>query len=171
MPPDAERPDAEAFGAFVAQHQRLLYKIANGYCRKPADREDLLQEMVVALWQAMPRFVLDPGRGKASTFVYRVALNVAISFYRRERVRERGRVELPATFDLAEADRAFEAAPEELRRLHAAIGALPELDRALVLLYLDEQPHEEIAAALGISVSNVSTRLSRIKQKLKEQMT
>jgi len=158
--------DETRFVALLQSHQKILYKIVNGYCRQPADRDDLLQEIVIAGWQSFARF---DERVRFSTWLYRVAMNVAISFYRRERRRQQHHVPLPATLDFAAADRAMAAAPDELQRLYAAIRELPDLDRALVLLYLDEQSHDEIALALGLTVTNVSTRLSRIKQKLKEQ--
>jgi RNA polymerase sigma-70 factor (ECF subfamily) len=100
--------------------------------------------------------------------MYRVALNVGISFARRERTRDSRFEPLADGADIA-AD--ADEPDERLRMLHAVIAGLSELDRALIVLYLEERPHSEIAAILGISETNVATKLGRLKQRLRGQMT
>jgi len=154
------------FVALIEEHNGILYKVANAYCRAHDDRGDLIQEIVVQLWRAFPRY---DERQRFSTWMYRVAMNVAISFYRKEWRRQRDLVPLdePA-LDVAGA---LGAAPDELRRLHERLRTLGELDRALVLLYLDGYAHGEIAELMGLTATNVSTRLGRIKKKLQQERT
>lgn len=141
----------------------MLGQVARSYSRSDADRADLEAEMVAQLWKAFPRY--DAARS-FSTWMYRIALNVAISFARRQR----------DAVPLEEAGEALAVEPdgerdERLPRLNAFIAALDPMNRALVLLYLDDHGQREIAEVLGISETNVSTKLHRLKQRLREQMT
>ncbi|MFZ6185041.1 RNA polymerase sigma factor [Nannocystis pusilla] len=152
------------FLALLREHHKIVLKVASVYARGRQDRSDLAQEIAIQLWRSFPRY--DPER-RFSTWMYRVALNVGISFARRERVRD-GRIE-PRAEPPDLADDAGEP-DERLARLHAVIAGLAELDRALILLYLEERPHSEIAAILGISETNVATKLGRLKQRLRGQI-
>lgn len=149
------------FLALLEAHQKILYKVAYVYCPHPDDRPDLIQEMIVQLWRAFPRF--DP-RYRFSTWMYRIAMNVSISAARRETRRARPLV----PFDVETHD-TIAAAPDpgDLLELRQAIDSLDGLNKALVLLTLEGHPHETIAEILGISVSNVGTRLSRVRQRLR----
>ena len=153
--------ESQAFTALVHEHLSLVRRVAGAYARTPADREDLVQEILLRLWRSRRRY--DPARG-ATTWFYRVGLNVAISRCRREQ--HRGRVE--PLDDVAEPD----AGPEdaEVQLLHECIAELGELERGLVLLHLDGNDHVTIAEVLGISVSNVGTKLSRVRQTLKRAL-
>jgi RNA polymerase sigma-70 factor (ECF subfamily) len=143
----------------------MLGQVARAYTRSDADRADLESEMVAQLWRAYPRY--DAARS-FSTWMYRIALNVAISFGRRYRVA----VPLEeAGGALAIEPRAHEDRDERLQRLNAFIAALDPMSRALVLLYLEDCPQREIAEVLGITETNVSTKLHRLKRRLREQMT
>jgi RNA polymerase sigma-70 factor (ECF subfamily) len=154
----------DRFVTLLEEHKRILYKVATSYCRNPADRQDLVQEMAVALWKSFGRY---DDRYRFSTWMYRIALNVAISFYRSEVRRTRHTV--PAGNSVLEIATAPEsAAPDdEFRLLQNLMQQLDELDRALLILYLDGNPHDTIAGILGISETNVGTKISRIKQKLR----
>ena len=150
----------ERFLALLDQHRKIVHKVASSYGRTAADRDDLAQEIITQLWRAFPRY---DERFRFSTWMYRIALNVAISAYRSDAVRARHLV--PA--DDAMLQVAAEAPDERLRELYARIQTLNEMDRALVILYLDGHRHDEIAEVLGISESNVGTRLNRIKSRLR----
>lgn len=155
----------DRFVALLEEHKKILYKVASSYCRNPADRQDLVQEMVVALWKSFGRY---DDRYRFSTWMYRIALNVAISFYRSEVRRTRHTV--PAGDSVLEiaAAASESAAPDgEFRLLQNLMQQLGELDRALLILYLDENRYDTIAEILGISETNVGTKISRIKQKLR----
>jgi RNA polymerase sigma factor (sigma-70 family) len=155
--------DATQLIDLLRRHGRLIHKIAYAYCRNAADREDIVQDIAVQLWRSHDRY--DP-RYRETTWIYRIALNVAISFHRRERrhVAHRLPVELHAVTIAAAAD---DAASADVQLLVRCIDQLGALDKALVLLYLDDNDHAAIADVLGISASNVSTKLGRIKHKLR----
>jgi RNA polymerase sigma-70 factor (ECF subfamily) len=160
MPSEHDR-----FLSLIEEHKKILFKVAGSYCSNPADRQDLLQEIVVQLWQSFRRY---DDRFRFSTWMYRIALNVAISFYRRESRRTRKLV--PAGDSIlevaAEASDTLES-DENLRRLRELIASLDELDRALIVMYLDGNRYDAIAEVLGITESNVGTRIGRIKQRLR----
>ena len=154
----------ETFVALVREHGRMLAQVVHAYARSEDERKDLQQEVLAQLWRAFPGY--DSER-RFSTWMYRIALNVAISFSRRRR-------ELVPIDEAASAPGPDLAAAGEraaqLRSLHGFISGLPPLDRALVLLYLDERSQKEIAEVLGITESNVSTKIHRIKRRLRERM-
>lgn len=155
------------FAALLEQHRGIVVKVARGYCQHPEDRLDLVQEISVQAWAAFEAF--DPSRARFSTWLYRVALNVAISQWRRQQHRQGHHA--PLDDDLPAVD---DAAPPEqrhaLRQLELAIHALPPLDRALMLLHLDDHDHRQMAEVLGISIANVSTRLHRVRQQLRTRL-
>ena len=165
-----DHADHDRFLALLGEHKKILYKVAYTYCRQAEDRRDLVQDMIVQLWKSFASF--DPERVRFSTWMYTVAMNVAISFYRGEE--RRIRADLPLEdygIDIAGADQVFDEAGDNLRVLHQLIGELDEMSRALILLFLDGFSHEEIARTLGITPSNVATRIGRLKQKLQERFT
>jgi RNA polymerase sigma-70 factor (ECF subfamily) len=154
-----------SFADLLRRHAGLIHQVARTYARDAADRDDVAQEIAVQLWRSADR--LDPAR-RESTWIWRVALNVAISWHRRER-RHRSRRSDHDPHAIA-----FEPGPdpgEDLARLHTAIHELGDLDRALVLLWLDGSDHATTAEVLGISVTNVATRLHRSKAALRDRLT
>jgi RNA polymerase sigma factor (sigma-70 family) len=155
--------DAQDLTDLIRRHAKLIHKIAYAYCRDATDREDVVQEVAVQLWRS--RHLYDE-RYQETTWVYRIALNVAISFHRRER-RHRER-RLPVDAHAVTIADASEVQPsEDVQLLLRCIDDLGALDKALVLLYLDENDHASIADVLGISMSNVGTKLLRIKDRLR----
>jgi RNA polymerase sigma-70 factor (ECF subfamily) len=155
--------DQERYLELVERHKGILYKVANAYCMNPDDRSDLMQDILIQLWLSFGRF---DGRTQFSTWMYRVALNVAISFYRSERRQVRDAVPIDALgLEIAVADRMLDESGDDIRLLYQMIGQLDELNRALILLHLEGYAHEEIASIVGITPGNVATRISRIKQK------
>ena len=154
----------DKFQTVVDQHKKILYKVCNSYCRNRDDRDDLAQEIIIQLWRSFGTF---DQRYRFSTWMYRIAMNVAISTYRSERRRIHDPVPIDELgLDLAAADRAMEDASDDIRLLHQLIQRLDEMSRALIVLFLDGYDHEEIAEIVAISTSNAATRLHRIKQKL-----
>ena len=156
------------FHALLQAHRRIVFKVAATYARHPEDRADLAQEIATRLWRAFPGY--DPVR-PFSTWMYRIALNVAISQVRNHRLRH-GMVEPldEAHEDVAGDDGSGHEHAEAGRVLQRLIAGLEPLDRALLLLYLDERPQREIAEVLGITETNVATRIGRLKQRLRQQM-
>jgi RNA polymerase sigma-70 factor (ECF subfamily) len=158
------RPDQERFLTLLDEHKKILYKVAGSYCRNAEDRRDLEQEIVAQLWRSFDRY---DESYRFSTWMYRIALNVAISFYRSETRRSRRTVAADESI-LEIADARATAEPDaELELLRQLIARLDELDRALILLYLDGNRHDTIAEILGISETNVGTKIGRIKARLR----
>lgn len=155
----------EGFQALVDEHKKILFKICNSYCRNRDEREDLAQEIVAQLWRSFPSY---DRRWRFSTWMYRVALNVAISFHRRERTRIRHIV--TAGEHLLEVIDETESPPEEVRLIYQFIDGLDSLNKALMLLHLDGNSYREIADVLGISETNVATKLSRLKNTMKREL-
>ncbi len=157
----------DAFVDHLGRHRAILFKVANAYCRNAADREDLVAEIIVQLWRAYGRF---DGRSSFSTWMYRMAMNVPISYARRQ-TRALGRV-LPTEGFLLDGIAAPEA-PQTDDRLSFVLDLIEQLDplsRALMILYLEDYPYSEIASILGISETNVATKLGRIRQQLKRKV-
>jgi RNA polymerase sigma-70 factor (ECF subfamily) len=154
----------ERFLNLMEDHKKILYKVCHSYCRNPGDRDDLAQEIIVQLWRSFAGF---DERVRFSTWMYRIALNVAISFYRRESVRTRHVV--PGSEHLLEAIGETEDRSEEVGLLYRWIEELDPLNKALVILYLDGNNYQETAAILGISETNVATKISRLKETLRQK--
>lgn len=154
-----------SFEMLIEQHKGILYKVAGIYCKHPEDRKDLVQEIIIQLWQSWHRY---NAAYSLSTWMYRIALNTAISFYRKDSRRKQS--SLPLQEDILQFTEEPEPETEQqLNLLQQFIAGLRELDRALILLYLEEKPYREIATILGMSESNVATRVGRIKEKLKQK--
>ena len=154
------------FQELLQAHRGILYKVAKSYSREADDREDLAQEITVQLWRAFSGF--DEEQGRFSTWMYRIALNVAISYYRRERTRTR--------YVLTDSDRLLlvsvpEQSSVELDMMYQFIDELDPLNRALVLLYLDGHTYEEMGSVLGLSPTNAATKIHRLKKLLREKVS
>ena len=157
----------ETFVASVEAHRGIIYKIARAYCWTEDDRDDLVQDILAQAWRAYASY--DASR-PFGTWLYRVAFNVAISWLRIHAPRQRATVPLdPDLHDAGTAPPDLVAA-ERVRALTVAIRQLEPLDRALVLLYLDDRSHRDIAAVLGLSESNVATKLHRLTRRLRERL-
>lgn len=159
----------DAFLRALAPHKAILYKVAYTYCRNSDDRRDLMQEMVIQLWRSFSRYD-DRAGVKFSTWMYRIAMNVAFTQYRSQARKIRDTVPLEEFgLNIAAADALDDTASDNMRALMKLIDGMDELNRALVLLFLDGYDAAEIADVLGISATNASTRMTRIKQKLTAQ--
>ena len=154
------------FSALIEEHKGIIYKIANSYCRNAEDRKDLIQEIIVHLWKSQGRY---DEHFKLSTWIYRIALNVAISAYRREKKRTE-RVS-PLEEIIIEPATQTEQSDPRMATLHRIIDQLDELNRALMILYLDDKSYRDIAGILGLTETNVATKINRLKLKIKEQFT
>jgi len=163
------KPDQQRFEALLGEHLGIVFKVAGVYARGREDRDDLAQEICAQCWRSFAGF--DERRAKFSTWMYRVALNVAISHARRRKRDIAGQCEVLETRHLETigADTP-EQDDERLIALRAFIAELDDLNRALILLYLEERPYAEIADVLGLSETNVATKIGRIKQKLRNRM-
>ncbi len=164
----ASAADTAEFEARIAAHRGILLKVAASYARDAPDRADLVQEISLQLWRAWPQY--EPDRPFA-TWMYRVALNVAITQRRRDRQR-------PLHDPLDEADDTLVGATDvdaetrqRLELVQQAMQALGPMDRALLLLHLEGCSHRETGEVLGLSETNAATRLTRIRQQLRRGAT
>ena len=148
----------------INDHRGILYKVCNLYCTDKTDKEDLFQDIVIQLWKSFPSFRHE---SKISTWMYRVALNTAISYFRKEIKKPKKlsisdvEFQIPAITD-------FPDDHDELKFLNDAIQRLTKIEKALIMLYLEEKSYREISEVLGISNSNVGVKLNRIKLKLEK---
>lgn len=149
------------FRQWINQHKAVIFKILHAYCAQPQDREDLFQEIALQLWNSIPKFRSD---AKETTWIYRVALNTAMQWNRKEKKRLSSLIPLETKHYLLPGNDRYEN--EDLAWLYAEIRQMGNVDRSLILLYLDGVSYQEIAEILGISNSNVGVKLNRIKNKL-----
>lgn len=151
----------QEFVSMIRTYERVIYKVCYVYATPYASLGDLYQEVVINLWKAFPKFRKEC---KLSTWIYRIALNTCISFMRKEKNLPEI-ISLTQSFDRMEEDDETQAM---LKQLYRMIDRLGQLEKSIVLLYLEEKSYEEIAEITGLTVTNVATRLSRIKDKLRK---
>jgi RNA polymerase sigma-70 factor (ECF subfamily) len=148
------------FLVMVREHERLIFKICNLYSKDQEGSKDLFQEIVLQAWTAFPRF---NNGSKVSTWLYRVALNTAINHKRKADKH----IYVDDTFSIPELADAADPGTDEYKLLYEMINDLPALEKALILLYLEDRSYQEISEIMGMSVTNVGTKLGRIKLRLK----
>lgn len=156
-----KKQNKKAFSELIAKNQAIIHKITMVYASNTSNREDLFQEICLQLWKSYPNFRKE---AKFSTWMYRVALNTAISTIRKSN-------NSPSFETLRETDRISDDTSnekEQIQILYRAISLLNRIDKAIILLWLEEKSYEEIAAIMGTSKNNVSVKLVRIKRKLEE---
>ncbi|MEO6971133.1 MAG: sigma-70 family RNA polymerase sigma factor [Chthoniobacterales bacterium] len=157
--------DQEIFTRLLEQHGGIIHKVALGYTGTFADREDLIQEITLQLWRAYPRYSADR---PFSTWMYRIALNVAISFLRRHTRPVRQTLSLEENeIEVVDETAGRNDPDERIALLRQVIASLAPLDRGLLLLYLDDHSYREIAAILGLTETNVATKLNRLKERVR----
>lgn len=146
-------------------HKGIIYKVANTYCFDKSDQDDLIQEIVLQIWLTIESF---NNKFKWSTWVYRVALNTSISFYRKNKSRKESTVRLSPIIeiDAPSADEKY-LDDDDFILLQRFVRELKEIDRALILLHLDGLSSKEIADVIDTTQTNVTTKISRIKKKIK----
>jgi len=157
----------EEFVRQVQANEGILQKICRLYGHTQPDREDLFQEIVVQLWKAVPTF---RGQSKFSTWMYRVALNTAISDFRKKKRSfpvSTGKVGPVETGEILSDVNSDTSSEEQINALYAAIRQLPEIDKAIVMLYLEDRSYEEMEDILGINTNNLRVKMNRIKEKLR----
>jgi len=159
---------ASQFKTWLQEHAGAILKVARAYTLNADDCQDLVQEILLQAWRSLPTF---KGKASASTWFYRVALNTALGWQRKEhyrRIRQQPVLEVEDA-SIVGSDSSQQAAQREtVERLYHAIRQLPKTDAALVLLYLEDLSYRQIAEVLGISESNVGVKLNRAKKALGE---
>ena len=151
----------QEFLSVIREYERVIYKVCYLYTTPNATLNDLYQEVVLYILKAFPKFRREC---KISTWIYRIALNTCISFIRKEK-------NIPEIVTLTqEADRSEEDDETQtmLQQLYRMINRLGQLEKSIILLYLEEKSYEDISEITGLPVTNVATKLNRIKDKLKK---
>lgn len=161
-----EEPELKKrFITYLEGYRKLIIKIASTYCPGPEERRDLIQEISLQLWKAYPNY---DSSAALSTWTYRIALNVSISFLRKETSRKRREEQYHREHDiLAWRDPGLD---ERLEQLYRSIERLRPLDKGIIILSIEGCKNTEIAEVMGMSATNVSTRLNRIKEQLKSSI-
>jgi len=158
-----EKEKNQQFQKLIEQHKGIFFKVARTYCQQVEDRQDLIQEIRIQIWRSIDKY---DDKYQISTWLYRISLNVAISFYRKNAKRHENTISTnEQVSEIKEIDSIEKE--EQLKQLMSFIYKLNDLDKALMFLYLESKTHIEIADILGISKSNVGTKIARIKEKMK----
>ena len=163
-----KEPDKQAFVQLMQGNKGIIFKVCNAYCPNVHDREDLAQEIIYNVWKSWPGF---NNSYKFSTWMYRIALNVAISFYRKQN-KNTSTIPLDETEkEIADTTAHHDTTTDNILLLEQFINELNPLDKALMLLYIDGKSYAEIAEILGITETNTATKINRIKNNLKQQVS
>lgn len=154
----------DEFLKLVEENKKLIYKVSHMYCDNTTDKKDLFQEIVANLWKAFPNF---KGNSKVSTWIYRISINTAISWI-RDYIKNKNHIEYTNVMPQMQDDSAIDDLYDQL---YYAIGILNKLDKALILLQLDGYSYDEISEIIGLTKTNVATKINRIKLKLKNHLS
>ena len=160
------QPDKDGFVKLIQENKRIIFKICNSYCPKKENRDDLAQEIVYQLWKSVDDFNPD---FKFTTWMYRIALNVAISFYRKEKKSGNTISFKEHLMELEDNQDANIETESNFSLMHKFISQLKEIDKSIMILYLDDKSYKEIAEIIGLTETNVATRINRIKETLRNK--
>jgi RNA polymerase sigma-70 factor, ECF subfamily len=152
----------DEFLSILNENRGIIRKVCHLYGRDEAGKEDLYQEIVIQLWKSYSSF---RGESKFSTWMYRIALNTAISDLRKQT--RRVQLQFPEFVPRDLADETDKTKEEQLKQMYAAIQQLSEVEKAVVMLYLEDKTYEEMEEVLGISNGNLRVKMNRIKDKLR----
>ncbi len=163
VPPGSRRNhDRDVFTGWMADHKGIIVKIVRSFTAEPADADDLTQDITLALWRSVPSF---QGKSKPSTWIWRIALNQAITWRRAAKPAHR---DLDNVVEPSASNRADDSILVD--RIYDAIRTLKPIDRSLIVLSLEGYPYTEIAEITGLTETNVGARLSRARVRLTEQL-
>ena len=147
----------------LERHQNIVHKVCRIYTNNKDSHNDLFQEITIQLWKAYPKF---RGDSKLSTWIYRVALNTAITLYRKAKKNVKTQDFEHVVYRI-KADEYDDTEEEQLKLMYKAIKQLNDIDKALVFLYLEDKDYREISETLGITEVNARVKMNRVKTKLK----
>lgn len=152
----------EEFIAWIAENERIIYKICKMYCRSDEDEQDLFQDIVLQLWKSFPSFKKE---SKLTTWIYRVALNTAITRLRKEKKKP---IQQSIDEDVLQIPSAsFDVKDENFDYMINAIDKLSDIEKSIMVLYLENHSYREMAEVLGITESNIGFKINQIKNKIK----
>ena len=154
------------FIELIENNKKLIYKVSHMYCDSTIDKKDLFQDIISNLWISYPSF---QNKSKISTWIYRVSLNTAITWF-RDYTKQSKNIEYTNLIPNLP-DETDSTVDELYDQLFSAINSLGKIDKAIILLLLDEYTYEEIGEIVGITKTNVATKISRIKLKLRDYLS
>lgn len=154
------------FLQLLEKHQNIIHKICRIYSYDYSDQKDLFQEISIQLWKSYPSF---KGKSKFTTWMYRVGLNTAITLYRKNKKTIRGE-DYSKISELKANEEYDETKDNQIKWLYGKIDTFSEIEKALILLYLEDKKYSEIAQTLGISEVNARVKINRLKKKLKTML-
>ena len=157
----------EIFLKRISENRSIIHKVCNVYCNNPEEKKDLMQEITLQLWKAFPSF---KEQSKFSTWMYRVAFNTAVTNIRKSKRNPLLEAISEQQQDLIEKED-IPNLDEEINRLYKAIGKLNDIEKGIILLYLEKNSYLEIGEVMGLTEKNVSVRIVRIKTKLRKLMS
>lgn len=157
-------PTEASFLKLVTQHKGILYKASRMYADSIEDREDLQQEIMIQLWKSYQNF---KGNSEFSTWMYRVAINTAITFLKKEKQRTGSQADVPYHFEVANEDY-NPTKDKQLEIFYKAVQGLNALEKAVIFYFMEGMSHKEIGDNLGVSEGNARVKLSRTKEKLQQ---
>ena len=155
----------ETFEEILNKHKGIIFRIVNYYCNDSDDKKDLEQEILIQIWLSHKKYNQEFAW---STFIYRIALNVSIGFYKKQKRQKDKFSSVNLFIETYVQDETPLVIDEDLRMLNEFIFQLNDINKALMILYLQEKSYTEIALILGISATNISTKINRLKNQLKE---
>ena len=155
------------FVTLVQEHQNLIHKICRLYTNSDAEHKDLFQDITIQLWKSYPKF---RGDAKFSTWMYRVGINTAISLYRKSKSRIQSFSFDDVSYKIPQTETYDDTQDQQLKSIYAALNHLNDIDKAVILLYLEDKSYKEISDTIGISEVNARVKMNRIKKKLKTQL-
>ncbi len=156
----------KTFIEFFKPNQKLIHKICRIYTDNAEDHEDLFQEITIQLWKSFSGF---KGEAKFSTWMYRVALNTAITLFRKPKKRDAQTVDIDVS-SLKIQYEAYEDDEYKLQKMYKAIYELSDVEKALIMMYLEDKPYKEIGEILGITEGNARVKMNRAKNNLKAKI-
>ena len=154
----------KTFEEILNEHKGIIFKIVNYYCKNVDNRKDLEQEIMIQIWLSHKKY---NDTYAWSTFIYRIALNVSMSFYHKEKRVKNNFLKVKLFTEMQDCDDSPLISDHDLRVLDEFIFQLNDINKALMILYLQSKTYAEIADILGISATNVSTKINRMKTQLK----
>ena len=157
-------PKEEQFVQFINENEGILFKVSTLYANSDVDAQDLKQEIIYQLWRSFDSF---KGNSKRSTWMYRVAFNTAMVYLKKKKKTVTSGIEIGERL-LKRIDATDYEGEEQIEKLYNTIKRLNDIERGIIILYLEGKNYEEIAEIIGFTTTNVGTRIGRIKKKLKK---
>jgi RNA polymerase sigma factor (sigma-70 family) len=155
----------ETFEEILNKNKGIIFRVVNYYCKDADDKKDLEQEILIQIWLSYKKY---NDEFAWSTFIYRIALNVSIGFYKKQKRRKDKFINVNLFIETHLQDETPLVIDDDLRVLNEFIFQLNDINKALMILYLQEKSYAEIGLILGISETNISTKINRLKIQLKE---